>query len=545
MDVGILSVVPPLLTIALAIITKEVLLSLFLGVFTGCMIIVNWNPFTALEELVVILVGGYDDTGDFVLSGVLTDPWNVQVLLIVTMLGGLIGLLVRSGASLAFGNLLSKKVTTKRGAQITTWVVGMMIFFDDYFNCLTTGAIMRPVSDRYGISREKLSYIIDSTAVGICLVAPLSSWIAFISSLIATSFVSLGIEQNGYTTFLMTIPYNYYAWLSLIMVLMVAIFKLDFGPMAKAEKRTAETGLLCDKTFSGGEADEDDFSSIEVSQDGKSVDLLAPILLLIGLALIFMLYTGNFFETRDLIDTLNNLDGMLALVYAIFISIVFAIIFYKIRGLSKVGESMIAFITGAKSMLFVIFLLTFAWGIGWVCDILGTAYYVADLFVGNVPAAVVPLILFVFACGMTFSTGATWGTYAIMIPLAIPLAVAMDINVVVCIATIIGGGGFGGHCSPLADTAILSSAAANIRHTDHIKTQIPYSITCAIAASIGYLVSGFVDGWFIPLAITLGVFTGFLVILSRLFGESKYDIEDILAEAAEADACEECSVPKE
>ncbi len=530
MDVGILSVVPPLLTIVLAIVTKEVLLSLFIGVFTGCMIMAGGNPMGAMESLVAILVGGYDETGEYVISGCLTDPWNVEVLLIVIMLGGLIGLLIRSGASQAFGNLISKKVKTQKGAQVTTWLIGVLIFFDDYFNALTNGAIMRPVTDRYGISREKLSYIIDSTAVGICLVVPLSSWVAFIASLIAGAYADVGIEEDAFMAFLKVVPYNYYAWLSIIMVLVVALLKLDFGPMAKAEKRTRETGLLCDKTFSGGEADEDDFSGIPVSDKGKSLDLLAPIILLIVLAMIFMLYTGGFFETYDLTDTLNNLDGMLALVYAIGISLVFSIIFYKIRGLSKITESIAAFVTGTKSMLFVVILLAFAWGIGSVSAELGTAEYVASLFVGNVPGWIVPLILFVFACAMTFSTGASWGTFAIMIPIAVPLAVAMDINVYACIATVIGGGGFGNHCSPLADTAILSSAASNIRHTDHIKTQIPYSLTCAGAAAVGYIVSGFVDGWVLPMLITLGVFFAAVVLLAKTFGENRYSAAKLVEE---------------
>jgi Na+/H+ antiporter NhaC len=534
MDVGFLSVVPPLLTIVLAIVTKEVLLSLSIGVFTGCMIMADWNPLGALEALIGIMVGGYDETGDFVISGSLTDPWNVEVLLIVIMLGGLIGLLIRSGASQAFGNLISNKVKTQKGAQVTTWLIGILIFFDDYFNALTNGAIMRPVTDKYGISREKLSYIIDSTAVGICLVVPLSSWVAFIASLIAGSFAEAGIEEDAFMAFLKVIPYNYYAWLSIIMVLVVALLKLDFGPMAKAEKRTRETGLLCDKTFSGGDADDDDFSSIPVSDKGRALDLLAPIILLVVLAMVFMLYTGGFFSSYDLLDTLNSLDGMLALVYAIAITLVFSIIFYKIRGLSKITESMAAFVTGTKSMLFVVMLLAFAWSIGAVGDELGTAEYVASLFVGNVPGWIVPLILFVFACIMTFSTGASWGTFAIMIPIAVPLAVAMDVSVYACIATVIGGGGFGNHCSPLADTAILSSAASNIRHTDHIKTQIPYSVTCAGAAAVGYVVSGFVDGWVLPMAITLVVFFVAVFVLHSIFGEKKYSIEDIKKESEQA-----------
>jgi len=536
MDVGILSLVPPLLTIVLAIATKEVLLSLFIGVFTGCMVIANWNPLGAMESMVSIMVGGYDDTGEYVISGCLSDPWNVEVILIVLMLGGLIGLMVRSGGSAAFAEFLGSKITSKKGAQVMTWVIGILIFFDDYFNALTNGAVMRPVSDKYGVSREKLSYIIDSTAVGICLVVPLSSWVAFISSLIADSFNQAGITEDPFIAFLKVIPHNYYAWLSLIMVLVVVLLGLDFGPMAKAEKRTRETGALCDKTFSGGAADEDDFSSIPVAENGKAIDLLAPIILLVVMAMVFMLYTGGFFTSFSLLDAVNNMDGMLALVYAIAIALIFCIIFYAVRKLSKVTDSINAFVTGTKSMLFVIILLAFAWSIGRVCGELGTAEYVAAMFVGNVPGWIVPLILFAFACAMTFSTGASWGTFAIMIPIAVPLAVAMDINVYTCIATVIGGGGFGNHCSPLADTAILSSAGANIRHTDHIKTQIPYSLTCAAAAAIGYIASGFIDGWLIPLLITFGVFFLFIIALHKIWGENKYSIEEIKEEIAEAEA---------
>lgn len=509
MEVGFWAIVPPLLTIVLAIITKEVLLSLFIGVFTGCMIIVGGSPLSAMEKMVEIVVAK------------LTDPWNMQVLIIVILLGGLIGLLTRSGGSTAFGNLLGRRIKTKKGAQGTTWLIGLFIFFDDYFNALTNGAIMRPISDKFGVSREKLSYIIDSTAVGICLVVPLSSWVAFLCSLIADSYATAGVEQDAFKAFLMCIPYNYYAWLSIIMVIVVVYLGLDFGPMAKAEKRTLETGALCDKTFSGGGADEDDFSSIEQKQGG-AVDLLAPILLLIVLALCFMLYTGGFFESFSVLDAVNNMDGMLALTYAVSISVIFAIIFYSIRRLSKVSESISAFVVGTKSMLFVVILLAFAWSIGGVGDELNTAGFVASLFVGNVPPFLVAFIIFVFSCVMTFSTGATWGTYAIMIPLAVPLAFAMDINVYACIAAVIGGGGFGNHCSPLADTAILSSAAANIRHTDHINTQIPYSVTCATVACIGFLISGFIDNWVVPMIVVLGLFLLAVFTLNKLFGMNSY-----------------------
>lgn len=517
MEVGFWAIVPPLLTIVLAIATKEVLLSLFIGVYTGCLIVVGWNPLTGFEKMVEIILAE------------LTDPWNMQVLIIVILLGGMIGLLTRSGGSTAFGQLLGRRIKTKKGAQGTTWLLGLLIFFDDYFNALTNGAIMRPISDKFGVSREKLSYIIDSTAVGICLVVPLSSWVAFICSLIADSYASAGVEMDSFKAFLMCVPFNYYAWLSIIMVIVVVYLGLDFGPMAKAEKRTSETGALCDKTFSGGGADEDDFSSI-VQMKGSAIDLLAPILLLIVLALAFMLYTGGFFSSFSVLDAVNNMDGMLALTYAVFISVLFAIVFYQVRGVSKVTDSIAAFVVGTKSMLFVVILLAFAWSIGGVGEALDTAGYVASLFVGNVPPFLVAFIIFVFSCVMTFSTGATWGTYAIMIPIAIPLAFAMDISVYACIAAVIGGGGFGNHCSPLADTAILSSAASNIRHTDHIKTQIPYSVTCAGVACVGFLISGFVDNFVVPMLVVLGLFMVAVFTLNRIFGASRYSSAAIQAE---------------
>ncbi len=529
MEVGFWSIVPPLLTIVLAIATKEVLLSLFIGVYTGCLIIVGGNPLSGFEKMVEIIIAK------------LTDPWNMQVLIIVILLGGMIGLLTRSGGSTAFGRLLGRRIKTKKGAQGTTWLIGLLIFFDDYFNALTNGAIMRPISDKFGVSREKLSYIIDSTAVGICLVVPLSSWVAFICSLIADSYASAGVEEDAFKAFLFCIPFNYYAWLSIIMVIVVVYLGLDFGPMAKAEKRTMETGALCDKTFSGGGADDDDFSSIE-QKNGGAVDLLAPILLLICCALIFMLYTGGFFETFSVLDAVNNMDGMLALTYAVLIAVLFAIIFYQVRGLSKISDSIAAFVVGTKSMLFVVILLAFAWSIGGVGDELDTAGYVASLFVGNVPGFLVAFIIFAFSCVMTFSTGATWGTYAIMIPLAVPLAIAMDISVYACIAAVIGGGGFGNHCSPLADTAILSSAAANIRHTDHIKTQIPYSVTCAVVACVGFLISGFVDNFVIPMIVVLVLFFVAVFALNKLFGASRYSSDEIRSEvAANAEAACGCT----
>ena len=508
MEFGILSLLPAVLTIILAIITKEVLLSIFVGLITGTLILSGGNPILAIEEFVNLIING------------VADPVSIQVLIIIIVLGGLIGIIVKSGGSEAFGKLLMSKVKTRRGAETVTWGIGMMIFFDDPFNCLTNGTVMRPITDKYGVSREKFSYIVDSTAVSICLLCPLSGWVGFMCSLIAEAYKNSGISGFAYKSFLMSIPYNYYCWLSIIMVLMVIFFKLDFGPMAKAEKRTQETGVVCEKTFSGGEADEDDFASIKKA-DGKAIDLLLPIITLIILAILFMLYTGGFFNGNNIAETVNNMDGLLAITYAVILTVAITIVFFAVKKLSSISESLSAFIIGIKAIVFVVILLAFAWGLGGLCDALDTAGFLVSLFDGNVPAFLTPFIIFVVSCVMTFATGATWGTYAIMIPIAVPLSVAMGVDPIACISAVLGGGAFGNHCSPLADTAIISSAASNIRHTDHIKTQIPYSVTCAVVASVGYLIAGIVDNPIVPILAVLILFVVVMIILHKLFGHNQ------------------------
>ncbi|MDR0519848.1 MAG: Na+/H+ antiporter NhaC family protein [Clostridiales Family XIII bacterium] len=536
MDFGAWSLVPPILAIVLAILTKEVLLSLFLGVFSGCLIYSGWNPFQALITFAGLLTGSYHGENDeYVVAGVMTDPWNVEVILIIVLIGGLIGIMIKSGGSAGFANLFSNKIKTRKGAEAATWGIGLLIFFDDYFDALTNGAIMRPVTDRYKISREKLSYIIDSTSVGICLIIPFSSWVAFFCSLIGDSYRNAGVTgHNPFMVFVQSIPYNYYAWLSIIMVIVIIIFKIEFGPMAKAEKRTMETGKLCDATFGGGGENEDDYSSIEPSSRGRASDLLIPIIMLIVLSFVMMMQTGGLFESGDFIDALNNMDGALALVYAFSIVTIFSIIFFAAKRLVKVKESIMAFVTGAKSVVFVTILLIFGWQIARIGELLGIDSYVTTLFSDSVPPFLAPVIIFVFSCVMTFATGASWGTFAIMLPIAIPIAFALDITPMACITAVIGGGGFGAHCSLLSDTAILSSAASNIRHTDHIKTQIPYSVTCAACACVGFVLSGLMDNWYIPLAATLAVFMVAVFILNRLFGGGKLNLNVPQEEEAES-----------
>ena len=535
------SLVPPILTIILAVWTKEVILSLFIGVYLGCLMLTSWNPLYSLVKLFQLICDPYGDSHDLVDpddiysgnaydSGVFVNPENMQILILVTLLGGLIGLFVKTGGSQAFGDMLQNKIKTKTGAQLITWGIGLLIFFDDYFNAMTNGNVMRPVTDRYNISREKLSYIVDSTSVGICLISPISSWVAFLAGLIGTEFAKNPeyADENSFISFIKTVPYNYYAILSIVMVLIVILLKLDYGPMAKAEKRAAETGKVCEATFgsTGDEDDEDeegDFDSIKPSDKGNVAIFIIPIVVLIVLALVLILWSGGFFDWNkgNIIGAVNDMDGMKALITAIATTTILVVVWAAIARIVNPLAAVSAWVVGCKSMMYVILLLALAWALGDICAALDTAGFLTASL-GALPQAVVILLIFAIACVLTFTTGAAFATYPIMIPIAVPLAFATGVSPYAMIAAVIGGGGYGNHTSPLADTCILSSSSSNIRHTDHVKTQIPYSTLCAGAAAVGYVVSGIMgDNFVVPLLVALGVFFVGVIVLSKLFGGGK------------------------
>lgn len=526
------SLVPPILTIILAIWTKEVILSLFVGVYLGGLMLAGWNPLYGLRKMFSLLNDPHyemDNPGAYD-TGVFSNPENIQIIILVCMLGGLIGLIIKTGGSQAFADFLGRKIKTKKGAQLMCWGLGLIIFFDDYFNAMTNGNVMRPVTDKFGISREKLSYIVDSTSVGICLVSPISSWVAFLCGLIATEFAKNPeyADENSFVSFVKCIPYNYYAILSIIMVLVVILFKLDFGPMAKAERRAEETGKLYEATFgsTGGDEDEDegdDYSAIKPA-NGGAVMLIVPIVILILLALTFILWTGGFFGGASLLDTINNMDGMVALISALTITTVITMLWAAVTRTVNVLDSVAAWVVGVKSMTYVCILLALAWTLGAVCEEMGTAAFLVGLL-GNAPKAVIIVLMFAIACVLTFTTGAAFATYPIMIPIAVPIAFATGVSPYAMIACIIGGGGYGNHTSPLADTCILSSSSSNVRHTDHVKTQVPYSTLCAVAAAVGYIFSGIMgDNFIVPLIITFAVFMVGLIVLSIISkaGEKKH-----------------------
>ncbi len=520
---GFLSILPPIIAITLAIITKEVLLSLFLGVFAGGLILTGFNPVSAMIEVFEMICNSLGDP-----------EWNVRVILVVVLLGGLVGLLTRSGGSVAFAEWVASRINSRKGAQAATWIMGIIVFFDDYFNSLTIGTVMRPVTDRFKISREKLAYILDSTAAPVCILAPISSWVAYVVSLIAAGFAAAGITDQPFGAFLKSVPYNFYAWVAIAMVGIVIFTKLEFGPMAHAEKRAVLTGKTYDDSQLG--ASDDDFKDMTSAENGKVSDLVVPIILLFSGALFFMVYTGGYFDGGITIgEAFNNTDAASSLIYGTFLAVVVGIALYRIRGSVSITDSIQAMVVGMKSMFFALCLLTMAWTIGAVCESLDTGGFLASLIGSTVPGTFIPVLIFLLACFTAFSTGASWGTFAIMMPIAIPLAVATDANMSACIAAVLGGGVFGDHCSPLADTTILSSTGAACNHLDHVKTQIPYAFTVASCAIVGFILSGFMSNPIVPLLVTFGIFVVTLIVAHKFFGD---DIES-LVESTNADVSQE------
>lgn len=497
-DFGWLSILPPLVAITLAIVTREVLVSLALGIFTGALILTGGNPagaFTKSIELVIKAVG---------------DPeWNVRVLLFVLLLGGIVGLLARSGSPLSFSLWAVKQVKNRSLALFTTWLLGVIIFMDDYFNCLTVGTVMRPITDRYRISRAKLSFIIDATAAPVCILVPLSTWVAYVVSLLVPEFEQYGITLNPFQAFLAMIPYNLYAWLILIMVLITSFTDLEYGPMARHEHLALTKGVLYDESL--GSPPGDDFASLEVAENSRPVDLMVPIVTLVVSTMAAMLVTGGYGE-KSFWDAIMNTNSATSLVYGATISIIVTVLFYHLRHVVPWRESMNAIVQGFKSMVVAITILSLAWSIGAICKELGTGAWVAKVVSQGLPAALVPAALFAASAFIAFATGTSWGTFAIMLPIAVPLATTIGLYLIPSMAAVLAGGTFGDHCSPISDTTIMSSTGGACHHVDHVNTQLPYALTAAGVALLGFLTVSFLpSGWLV-----LGVSTLIFIVVLKL-----------------------------
>ena len=467
------SLLPPVIAIVLALNTKEVYTSLLVGIASGALLYANGNLELALNTLF------FNEDGGMITK--LSDSGNVGILAFLVMLGILVALMNKAGGSAAFGRWASTHIHSRAGAQFATLLLGVMIFVDDYFNCLTVGSVMRPVTDRQKVSRAKLAYLIDSTAAPICIIAPVSSWAAAV-----TSSVPAGSGINGFTMFLRTIPYNYYAVLTVVMSLFLIFTGAEFGPM-KLNEDNAKNGDLFTTADRPYGDDVDDGSDT----NGHVIDLIAPVLVLIAACIFGMVYTGGFFEGVDFITAFADCNASAGLVLGSSIALLFTFVFYRVRSVMTFQDFAACIPEGFKAMVSPMLILSLAWTLSGMTGLLGAKYYVANLL-GNSAAALqylLPFIIFLVAVFLAFATGTSWGTFSILIPIvchAFPDGEMLVVSIAACLS----GAVCGDHCSPISDTTIMASAGAHCSHVNHVSTQLPYAITAAACSAVCYIITG-------------------------------------------------------
>ena len=408
-----------------------------------------------------------------------TDSYNMGILIFLVILGAMVCLMNKAGGSAAFGRWAKVHIKTRVGAQLASILLGCLIFIDDYFNCLTVGSVMRPITDKHNISRAKLAYVIDATAAPICIIAPISSW--------AAAVAGFAEDGQGFTLFLRAIPYNYYALLTIVMMVGLVVMKADFGPMAKFEKNAIEKGDLFSGPNPYASAEE------EVPEDkGRVLDLVLPVVMLVVFCVIGMIYSGGFFEGEDFITAFSNSDASVGLMLGSAFALVFAFIYFLIRRSMSFKEMMSCIPEGFKAMVPAILILTFAWSLKGMTDSLGAKYFVRD-FVRSTATGVqmlLPVIVFVIGCLLAFATGTSWGTFGILIPIVQNVFSMDNPMAIICISACMAGAVCGDHCSPISDTTIMASAGAQCDHVNHVSTQLPYAITCAAVSGVTYLIAG-------------------------------------------------------
>jgi tetracycline resistance efflux pump len=498
-EYGWLTIVPPLVAITLALLTKQVIISLLIGILSGSFILANFSPVGAISLSAMTMWEN------------VTDPWNVAILVFLVTLGILTYLMVIAGGAAAYGEWATKRIKSRAGAQLASLLLGIIIFIDDYFNCLTVGTVMIPVTDRFRVSRAKLAYIIDSTAAPVCVLAPVSSWVVTIMSTMGDKFRDVGITVEPFTAFIKTLPMNLYAWATLVMVAFVAVTELDFGPMGRFEREAKATGDVY-----GPRASEGKVKLPKISKKGTVPDLVVPVIGLIGFAIVMMAYTGGYFvENIGFLDAIKNTDAATALMYAGFLALALALVMFLSRGIISVGRLPEAAWQGFLSMVPAMLILCFAWTIGGIINQLGTGLFLATRVGQALNPVLYPVIMFILSCIIAFATGTSWGTFAIMIPIAVDFAVLLAPNLLIgMIGAVLAGAVYGDHCSPISDTTILSSTGAGCNHIDHVSTQLPYATVSAVMCGIGYIVYGFMAQSGVSTAVTIAV--SFLVTLGLL-----------------------------
>ena len=489
-----IALIPPIIAIALALITKEVYSSLFIGILSGALLHSNFNIWgmvtTTFDEMIAKL----------------SDSWNVGILIFLVVLGMMVSLINKAGGSAAYGRWAKEHIKTRAGAMLSTLALGCLIFIDDYFNCLTVGSVMRPVTDKHNISRAKLSYIIDATAAPVCIIAPISSWAAAVSS--------VAPEGEGLTLFIRSIPYNFYALLTLAMVIVITIMGFDYGTMRIHEENAKNGDLFT--TDARPYADSDNEPG---NPRGKVVDLIVPVVALIVCCVLTMIYTGGFFDAESgsylkFIDAFGNSDASVGLVLGSAIALVITAVLYVPRKIVTLKQFTNSIADGFKLMSSAILILTFAWTLSGVTNNLGAKVFVAEIVRGAAVglANFLPAIVFLIALGLAFATGTSWGTFGILLPIVcsvFPSGELMIIAVSACLAGAVAGD----HCSPISDTTIMASTGAQCEHINHVQTQLPYVLTVCGVSFVGFVLAGFIQNWMIVLPVCLALLVATLFVI--------------------------------
>ena len=499
------SLLPPVIAIALALITKEVYSSLFIGILVGGLLYSNFS----FEGTVTHV---FQDG----IASVLSDSYNVGILIFLVILGAMVCLMNKAGGSAAFGRWAQKHIKTRVGAQLASILLGCLIFIDDYFNCLTVGSVMRPVTDKHQVSRAKLAYLIDSTAAPICIIAPISSW--------AAAVAGFAEDGQGFSLFMHAIPYNFYALLTITMMVGMVLLRVDFGPMAKFETNAIENNDL----FSGSNPYAMMDEEVEENK-GSVMDLVLPIAVLVACCVTGMLYSGGFFDAAS--ENFHSLqlafsasDASVGLMLGSAFGLLFAFIYFAIRRAMSFKDMMNCIPEGFKAMVPAILILTFAWSLKAMTDSLGAKYFVRD-FVRSSATGVqmlLPVIVFAIGCLLAFATGTSWGTFGILIPIVQSVFTMDNPLAIICIAACMAGAVCGDHCSPISDTTIMASAGAQCDHVNHVSTQLPYAISCAVISGLCYILAGTLAHFGLPgvIALPVGivVMLGYLMVLRKKHG---------------------------
>jgi len=492
-----MALVPPLIAIILALVTKEVFSSLFVGILAGALLYTNFQPVATLDTIV---------NDGFI--GSLSDAGNVGIIIFLVILGAMVALINKAGGSAAFGEWAKKNIKSRVGAQLATFLLGVLIFVDDYFNCLTVGSVMKPVTDSKNISRAKLAYLIDATAAPVCMIAPVSSWAAAVAGVV--------VGVNGISLFIQTIPYNFYSLLTLVMIIAITVMKVDFGPMKKHEENALKGDL-----FTEGDRPEEGGVTHTVNSKGKVIDIILPVIALIVCCIVGMIYTGGFFGGESFIDAFANCDATVGLPWGSIIALILTVIYMLCRGVLSFKETMESLTKGFIAMVPPILILSFAWTLNGLTSSLGGDVFVYNVMSGTAEgfAMFLPAIIFVVAVILSFSTGTSWGTFGILIPIVVNLftntdgSVEMTPLLIIGISACLAGAVCGDHCSPISDTTIMASAGANCNHLNHVSTQLPYAIFVAAISFFSFILAGIVQKWYIVLPISIVVMLAILAVI--------------------------------